>query len=134
VRDNWIVLPLPSAWHGKVVFGTSASQVIVAPFSLPAYAGQTEESIPIPRHRYLITIFDFGRRPVGYPPASRLSLRPFKVVPTNGTGSGKSFLIRKFRYKGISLAILANFADRKPTTGQLRAVESVVRRIRVSPT
>jgi hypothetical protein len=133
VRDNWLVVPLASGWRGAVVYGTSASQIIVAPFRLTAGTGRTEEAPPIPAHRYLITIFDYGRRPLGFPRASRLSLRPFHVSATNGAGTSKSFLRRSFLYEKISLTILVDFADRRPDPRQLSAVETVVRRIRVAP-
>jgi hypothetical protein len=133
VHDNWLVVPLPSEWDGTAVFGTSASQIIVAPFGLPEGTGQTEEAPPIPAHRYLITIFDYGRRPLGFPRAWRLSIRPFHVSSTHGAGSGKSFLKRNFRYEKISMTVLVDFADRRPDTRQFTRVEAVVRRIRVVP-
>ena len=126
VCDNRVCVHLPSTWTSNVAFGgEESSQIIFAPFRFPSSVGHEKQIVAIPKHRFIVTIFNFGKASVNWPAARSLTVAGRPMLDSKPS-AGRSKLVRRVRFQSFSIGILVEFADRSPGQAQIQLANQVL--------
>jgi hypothetical protein len=134
--ENAFCLNLPTGWTGETAYGGGSNQLIAAPFALPP-VHQGGGIVSIPRGRFVITVWVYGRRYLfGWPRRQTLAissdhLKPQPKLPSAGWPRSAAHSLATLDDR--SFEIWVEFRDRHPSESQFATVNSVLSTLHRAP-
>jgi hypothetical protein len=136
--ENAFCLTVPAGWTRATDYGGGSNQLIAAPFRLPSWVGNHEKgAISIPRGRFVITVWVYGRRYLfGWPRRQTLSissdhLKPQPKIPIAGTPRSAAHSLATLDDRSFEVWVW--FRDRHPSGSQFATVNSVLSTLHRAP-